>query len=127
VNTFILPSLQVDGVLELRGKRYELRNVTGYHDHNWGVWGWGRGLRWNWGYSVAVTILGYPAGPPFTVARPGANTTINAPPNPSMVKVRVVFAPTAVGHFTAVLTWADGTGSHSLKCFVQGNGIAAGE
>lgn len=26
----------------------------------------GNGLRWNWGYSVAVTILGYPAGPPFT-------------------------------------------------------------
>ena len=41
VNTFILPSLQVDGVLELRGRQYELRNVTGYHDHNWGVWGWG--------------------------------------------------------------------------------------
>jgi V8-like Glu-specific endopeptidase len=26
----------------------------------------GNGLRWNWGYSVSVTILGYPAGPPFT-------------------------------------------------------------
>ncbi|WP_394615566.1 trypsin-like serine peptidase [Lentzea sp. JNUCC 0626] len=26
----------------------------------------GNGLRWNWGYSVFVTILGYPAGPPFT-------------------------------------------------------------
>lgn len=26
----------------------------------------GNGLRWNWGYSVAVTILGYPAGAPFT-------------------------------------------------------------
>ncbi|MFS8096508.1 hypothetical protein LFM09_05145 [Lentzea alba] len=25
----------------------------------------GNGLRWNWGYSVAVTILGYPAAPPF--------------------------------------------------------------
>jgi V8-like Glu-specific endopeptidase len=26
----------------------------------------GNGLRWNWGYSVSVTILGYPAGAPFT-------------------------------------------------------------
>jgi V8-like Glu-specific endopeptidase len=26
----------------------------------------GNGLRWNWGYSVFVTILGYPAGAPFT-------------------------------------------------------------
>jgi V8-like Glu-specific endopeptidase len=26
----------------------------------------GNGLRWNWGYSVAVTILGYPAGAPYT-------------------------------------------------------------
>jgi V8-like Glu-specific endopeptidase len=25
----------------------------------------GNGLRWNWGYSVYVTILGYPAAPPF--------------------------------------------------------------
>jgi len=26
----------------------------------------GNGLRWNYGYSVAVTILGYPAGAPYT-------------------------------------------------------------
>lgn len=26
----------------------------------------GNGLRWNWGYQVDVTILGYPAQPPFT-------------------------------------------------------------
>lgn len=26
----------------------------------------GNGLRWNWGYQVYVTILGYPAGAPFT-------------------------------------------------------------
>jgi V8-like Glu-specific endopeptidase len=26
----------------------------------------GNGLRWNWGYSVYVTVLGYPAAPPFT-------------------------------------------------------------
>lgn len=26
----------------------------------------GNGLRWNWGYSVYMTVLGYPAAPPFT-------------------------------------------------------------
>jgi len=52
VNTFILPSLRVDGTLDLRGRRYELRNITGYHDHNWGVWGWGGDLSWNWGYVI---------------------------------------------------------------------------
>jgi hypothetical protein len=68
-----------------------------------------------------------PAGTPFTVPQPGANTTIAAPPNPSMVKVRVVFAPTAVGRFQATLSWSDAAGTHRLKCFLQGNGVLAGE
>lgn len=67
-----------------------------------------------------------PAGTPFTVGQPGANTTIGVMPNPSMVKVKVVFAPTAVGRFTATLTWSNGAGSQ-IKCLLQGNGVLAGE
>ncbi len=52
VNTFILPSLRVDGTLRLRGREYRLDGATGYHDHNWGHWHWGGGLSWNWGYVI---------------------------------------------------------------------------
>lgn len=65
-----------------------------------------------------------PAGTPFTVRQPGANTTIGAMPNPSMVKIRIRFQPPAVGRYTAVVSWADGTGGHRVKCFLQGNGVA---
>jgi hypothetical protein len=77
---------------------------------------------------VAVTFPAAPAvapAGPFTVRAPGAATTIAAPPNPSMVKVFVVFAPREAGHFTGTLIWTDGTGTQRVKCFVQGNGIAA--
>ena len=64
-----------------------------------------------------------PAAGPFTVTAPGANYTLNAPPNRSMVKIRVRFAPTAVGRFTATLDWRDATGGYRVRCVLQGNGI----
>lgn len=54
VNTFILPSLAVDGTVRIRGREYPLQGATGYHDHNWGLWDWGGGLGWNWGYVIQV-------------------------------------------------------------------------
>ncbi len=30
-------------------KTYILRNVRGYHDHNWGYWLWNDDLGWDWG------------------------------------------------------------------------------
>ncbi len=74
----------------------------------------------------------FPAAPavvpaaPFTVKSPNGGFTLNAPPNKSMVKIKVVFAPTAVGHFTATLTWTDNANAVRIKCYLQGNGIAAG-
>jgi hypothetical protein len=82
--------------------------------------------------SLTGTVYVFPAAPavapatPFTVSSPNAGYTLNAPPNKSMVKIKVVFAPTAVGHFTATLTWPDNPKVVRIKCFLQGNGIAAG-
>ena len=30
-------------------KTYALKNVRGYHDHNWGYWAWSDDIGWNWG------------------------------------------------------------------------------
>ena len=57
INTFILPRLRVDGTIAVEGKSYRLRGASGYHDHNWGNWDWGRDLGWDWGYILQ------PAGP----------------------------------------------------------------
>jgi hypothetical protein len=66
-----------------------------------------------------------PAGPPFSVRSPAGAHTVNAPPQRSKVDIKVVFAPTAVGRFTAVLTWTDNAGLVRIKAQVSGNGIAA--
>lgn len=52
VSTFILPRSEVEGWVEVDGRRYELAGAAGYHDHNWGYWTWGRDLGWDWGYAI---------------------------------------------------------------------------
>nr|MDP9107182.1 hypothetical protein [Candidatus Eremiobacteraeota bacterium] len=48
--TFIIPRLDVDGVVRINGRTVALERASGYHDHNWGAWEWSRDLGWNWGY-----------------------------------------------------------------------------
>ena len=50
INTLIVPRLDVDGEITIEGRRYELKQALGYHDHNWGAWDWSRDLGWSWGY-----------------------------------------------------------------------------
>jgi hypothetical protein len=50
INTFIVPRLVATGEVIIRGRRLELIETFGYHDHNWGTWDWSRDLGWNWGY-----------------------------------------------------------------------------
>lgn len=52
VSTFILPRLVVEGTLVVDGRQYRLEGATGYHDHNWGHWTWGRDMGWDWGYLI---------------------------------------------------------------------------
>jgi hypothetical protein len=59
----------VQGDLAIGGRRLELRDGTGYHDHNWGFW---QGVRWQWG-QVASGDLSFVYGrifPPRDVADP---------------------------------------------------------
>ena len=59
----------VQGDLTIGGDRLELRDGTGYHDHNWGFW---KGVRWQWG-QVANGDLSFVYGrilPPRDVADP---------------------------------------------------------
>jgi hypothetical protein len=54
VSSFIVPSLAVEGTLLVEDRRYDVRRATGYHDHNWGYWSWGRDMGWDWGYMIEV-------------------------------------------------------------------------
>jgi hypothetical protein len=71
----------------------------------------------------AIPVIA-PAGGAFTVRQPRGAETINPLPNPSSATIRIRFEPPAVGRFTATMTWVDATGTHRIKCFLQGNGIA---
>jgi hypothetical protein len=42
------PKMEVNGRLTVDGKTYVLKNVIGYHDHNWGYWNWSD-IGWIWG------------------------------------------------------------------------------
>lgn len=44
--------MKVNGELFVNGKEYTLKNVRGYHDHNWGYWQWGDDLGWDWGQVI---------------------------------------------------------------------------
>jgi len=50
VSSFLLPRFDVEGTLRLHGREIPLRGASGYHDHNWGTWDWGRDIGWDWGY-----------------------------------------------------------------------------
>lgn len=57
INWLIVPWLESDLRMRLDGREVSLRNVRGYHDHNWGSWLWGEDFGWEWGFSAAVTSV----------------------------------------------------------------------
>jgi hypothetical protein len=52
ISSFLLPRFDVEGTLRLHGREIPLRAASGYHDHNWGTWDWGRDIGWDWGYII---------------------------------------------------------------------------
>jgi hypothetical protein len=44
----VVPRLRVSGWVEVEGRRYELEDAPGYHDHDWGQFQWGGGFAWTW-------------------------------------------------------------------------------
>ncbi len=48
----------VNGILTVnkgtsQEKKYTLRNIRGYHDHNWGRWLWSDDMGWDWGQAIS--------------------------------------------------------------------------
>jgi len=53
----ISPKMKVNGALTINKgttseKIYLLKNVRGYHDHNWGYWLWEDNIGWDWGQAI---------------------------------------------------------------------------
>ena len=46
----VVPRLEVDGVVEIAGRRHRLARALAYHDHNWGRFLWGHDVAWEWGF-----------------------------------------------------------------------------
>jgi hypothetical protein len=45
----MLPRLGVRGSVHIDGRRHDLVDAPGYHDHNWGPFRWGDDFAWEWG------------------------------------------------------------------------------
>lgn len=53
------PKMKVNGALTINKgttseKTYLLKNVRGYHDHNWGYWLWEDNIGWDWGQAAEM-------------------------------------------------------------------------
>ena len=53
------PRMKVNGALTINKgtiseKTYLLKNVKGYHDHNWGYWLWKDDIGWDWGQAIEM-------------------------------------------------------------------------
>jgi hypothetical protein len=55
ISGYVVPALsaRVTGTLCVRGSCRAVREVRGYHDHNWGIW---RDVTWDWGVARGGTI-----------------------------------------------------------------------
>ena len=45
-----IPRVEAPGAVRVGGERFGLDGALGYHDHNWGLFEWGKDLSWVWGY-----------------------------------------------------------------------------
>lgn len=65
INWFVAsPKMNVNGLLTInkgtpQEKTYTLKNIKGYHDHNWGFWMWQDDLGWDWGQAAGKYTLSF--------------------------------------------------------------------
>jgi hypothetical protein len=65
INWFVAsPKMNVNGQLTInkgtqKEKTYTLKNIRGYHDHNWGFWLWQDDLGWDWGQASGKYTLSF--------------------------------------------------------------------
>lgn len=48
----LLPWLDADGEVGVRGRTFAVERAASYHDHNWGSFRWGGDFAWEWGYAT---------------------------------------------------------------------------
>lgn len=48
IKWFVLPRLEAEGEIRLRGRRHRLRRALAYHDRDWGRFVWGGDFAWEW-------------------------------------------------------------------------------
>ncbi|HET6268213.1 MAG TPA: hypothetical protein VFG11_10885 [Acidobacteriota bacterium] len=49
---YAIPAIRgrYEGSIQIGDKRLDFDNLTGYHDHNWGIW---QAIHWNWGHAFS--------------------------------------------------------------------------
>jgi hypothetical protein len=58
---YVIPSIKgsYEGSISIDSRTYDFTGVSGYHDHNWGIWQQpetsGEPVRWNWGHAFSDT------------------------------------------------------------------------
>lgn len=65
INWFVAsPKMKVNGEFTIKKgttqeKTYILKNIKGYHDHNWGFWLWQDDLGWDWGQASGKYTIAF--------------------------------------------------------------------
>jgi hypothetical protein len=48
----LVPRVTAQGSVTIAGRKHELRDAPGYHDHNWGRFRWGADFAWDWAIAL---------------------------------------------------------------------------
>jgi len=109
---YAVPALRtlVSGRIRAPGMDLDLREVPGYHDHNWGTW---RNVHWEWGTTSNAEyalLYGRVEHPEVDPGRSGAGVFLmlsQAPRDGARGGVLALFRPERIDY-----TWTDGAPPH---------------
>ncbi len=52
INWLVVPRAEATGWVTIDGRTHVLDRSPAYHDHNWGLFAWGRDFAWEWGFGL---------------------------------------------------------------------------
>lgn len=52
IHWLVAPRCRAEGTVTLGAQTHTLRDAPAYHDHNWGLFAWGRDFAWEWGFGL---------------------------------------------------------------------------
>lgn len=91
VSSFVVPRMAVNGQVVINGRSYSMGGATGYHDHNWGYWHWGKDIGWDWGF----------------ILQPAPRAKKSTPPRISIVFGRVTDASHKAKSDLVLIVWME--------------------